>query len=517
MNQSKNQQLSLNLMSSLGVYILGLAVTFFLTPYIVEKLGADTYGFVGLSGTIIGYTGLITMAVGSMAGRFITIKVHEGDFESANKYLSSLFFVNLGLSAIFMVGYIIFAIFMPYFLDVSPKILNDVRILFLLLGLNSCLGLILGIIGIGTFIKNRLDFANIRTAFGQILNSSILIILFTFFKPRIWYYGVAGILMEIYVIVSNYYFFKNLTPELQISRSMFDVKYIKELIASGLWNVVTKLSQLLNKGFDLLLANLFISAYCMGILSLSQSIPVLILSLLGSVSNVFAPELTKLYAKHDFEGMLVEFRKALRITGLLSCLPLCVFFAYGDIFYRLWLPSENSDLLYIISCLGSMGLIFALPLEPLWPIFTITNTVKKSSISLLINSSVVFVLVLLSMLVVKDQILRLYCLAGISSTIGTIRILTFLPMYGAKCLNFNKFIFYPYILRYALNFCIILLLSFVFKNFIHMDSWSWLITGAVFTCVVGVIVSCLILLSKEDINNYYCIVKNKVRTVVFKG
>ena len=51
---SSNRQLAINTVLTTTSFALGLAVTFFLTPFIVKTLGRAAYGFIALSGTIIG-------------------------------------------------------------------------------------------------------------------------------------------------------------------------------------------------------------------------------------------------------------------------------------------------------------------------------------------------------------------------------------------------------------------------------------------------------------------------------
>ena len=57
------KQTILNMVSSFISQLLSLGISFFLTPYIVSKLGAAAYGFFGLSNNIIGYTALLTVAL----------------------------------------------------------------------------------------------------------------------------------------------------------------------------------------------------------------------------------------------------------------------------------------------------------------------------------------------------------------------------------------------------------------------------------------------------------------------
>ena len=82
--RSRNKQLAINITATVVSFVVNLGIQFFLTPFIVSSLGPAAYGFVGLSNNIITYTQLISVALHSMASRFITIKYTQGDVESAN-------------------------------------------------------------------------------------------------------------------------------------------------------------------------------------------------------------------------------------------------------------------------------------------------------------------------------------------------------------------------------------------------------------------------------------------------
>lgn len=98
-----NRQLGINLVASIVTYVVQYAISLVLTPYIVKELGVAAYGFVGLSTQIISYSSLITIALNSMAGRFISIEYYKGNIEKSNKYFSSVFFGNLIIGAIIFV------------------------------------------------------------------------------------------------------------------------------------------------------------------------------------------------------------------------------------------------------------------------------------------------------------------------------------------------------------------------------------------------------------------------------
>ena len=101
-DNSKNKALVINMISSAVAVGVHLAISFFLSPYIVAKLGVEANGFVTLASNFVGYASLISIALNSMAGRFITIKFYQDDLAEANKYYTAVTLGNYVLS-LFMV------------------------------------------------------------------------------------------------------------------------------------------------------------------------------------------------------------------------------------------------------------------------------------------------------------------------------------------------------------------------------------------------------------------------------
>lgn len=83
------KQLLVNMVASLVNFAVSVGIGLVLTPYIVRSIGAEAYGFVGLANTFVSYAQLLTIALNSVAGRFITVAYHEGDDSKANGYYSS--------------------------------------------------------------------------------------------------------------------------------------------------------------------------------------------------------------------------------------------------------------------------------------------------------------------------------------------------------------------------------------------------------------------------------------------
>lgn len=496
--RGKNKQLAINMAASLMTFVVGLGIRFFLTPYIVKTLGPEAYGFIGLSANILSYTGLITIALNSMAGRFVTIKYSAGEIEEANKYFTSVFYSNLILSGIILLASAGCVIWLEYIIQIPDHLIFEVKFLFCLLAVNNIVGLLTGIWGVATFIKNRLDLSNVRGIIGNLMNAATLVILFTFFAPHVWYIGVAGMVLTVYGAVTNRAFSKMLTPDLSVRRSFFEWHKVKELFMSGIWNLVSKLGEILGQGLDLLIANLCIGTTAMGYFALTKNVPFLILSLFQTISAVFSPVLTNLYAQGKTGELVNEFNKSIRILCFFTAIPLSMLYCYGDYFYGLWIPTEDSSKLQLLTVLGTFALPYTLPLEPLWNIFTITNKLKFSSLFMLGNNIVVFVIVMSSMFIVDSLDTRLLILASTRSLCGLIRGLVFLPMYGSYCLQLPVKTFYRTIFRSLLCTTSCVFFCYLTRSFMHADNWGMLFLAALMTLCICFVISNIIILTSND-------------------
>ena len=103
----------------------------FLTPYVVENVGAEAYGFVNLANNFVSYANLVSVALNSMAGTFITIKLHKNYEEEANKYFTSVVIANIFLAIITSTLAVFIVINLDKLINISPYLLKDVQVLWI--------------------------------------------------------------------------------------------------------------------------------------------------------------------------------------------------------------------------------------------------------------------------------------------------------------------------------------------------------------------------------------------------
>lgn len=507
-----NKQLAINMFARIIAFAAGIGTSFFLTPYIIKNVGKEAYGFVGLANNFISYIGIITAALNSMASCFITNKIHQEDYRGANGYITSVFFANVIMAIPVTVLGTIIIVYIDKIVNISPEFLPDIRVLWSLLFANFIIELITNVFGVATYAKNRLDLSSFANMGANLLKVVILILSFICFEPHVWYLGLSTLVCSLFCIFCNINYTKKLLPFTEIKKKYIDLHKIMKLISSGIWNSIGKISSILTDGLDLLIINLFVGAAAMGTVSIAKTVPTLILSFFGMLAGIFMPQLNISYAKNNFTDMRNQLLFSIKMLGMISSIPIACLYAYGDIFFSLWVPGENSILLQKLAILSAAEFPFILMLEPIWNVFTVMNKIKYSTLFLISNSIASTIITFILLFFVDDITVKMYIVVGVSSLVAIVRAWTFIPIYTSRCTKIKVWEFYRAIIKNVIVLIfgtfISILARFVFKT----DSWIKLIIICCLTATVMLVINYIVILNRNEKNMFI----NKIRRGVKK-
>lgn len=491
----QNKILVINVISNIFSFGVNMGINFLLTPYIVSTVGKEAYAFVGLANNFVSYAQIITLALNAMATRFITINLHRNNTSKANKYFTSIVLANILLALLLIIPASLVVLFIDKIINVPYNILQDIKLLWTFIFFNFLISIITSTFGIATFATNRLDLAAFKNILSNVLRACILIIAFICFKPRIWYIGLVTIICTIFMFINDFYYKRKLIPELKIKIGYFRIDIIKQLLSSGIWSVLNKLGQILSDGLDLLITNIFIDVSSMGLLALAKTVPAAIYGLLATVSSVFTPQLTIYYAQKDTDKLILEIKKAMKLSGVFTNIGVAYMIAFGYMFYSVWVPSENIGMIQTLSILTVYGYITTGSTLGLYDVFTITDNLKMNSLVTLIVGILNALIVLILLNTTNIGVLAV---AGVSTMTAIIKNVTFVPMYAAKCLSVSKKTFYPTIIRYIFSSMIIIIVCCSIGALFNTYTWGNLILGAVMCGIIGIILNYLLLFNKSE-------------------
>jgi O-antigen/teichoic acid export membrane protein len=251
----------------------------------------------------------------------------------------------------------------------------------------------------------------------------------------------------------------------------------------------------LTSGLDLLIANIFIDAKAMGILAIVKVMPGFVSTLNYTIANVFTPSLIIDYAHSDTKEIVHTISQSAKLISVICTIPLAFLFVFGEEFYRLWQPTQDAKLLFILSTITIFGRVFFSGMQPLFNVFTVVNRVKENSLVTIVNGAII---TLVTLVLVKYTDLGIYAVAGVSVFFCFLKNVLFVVPYSAKYLGLNKFAFMNTLTPSVLCTALLCVLGYVMKFFLPVDNWLHLIVAAVIFGVVGLAVSAYAVLSSSE-------------------
>ena len=494
----RKKRLLINLISNIFAFGLQLGINFIITPIITEKVGDAAYGFIGLANNFISYASIFTVIINSMASRFITLEITKGNEKRANQFYSSVFILDIVMSSIIAIVSIFIIMNLNVILDIPNGLEFDVKITFLLAFINLILSIMSTIFTIATFIKNRLDMEAVRNIIGNIVKAMFLIIVFSLFTPKIYYIPMGGILFTLVVMIANIRITKRIAPELKCSIQLYNKQCVKTLAKSGIWNSLNNLSKVLLTGLDLLIANLFVGADAMGLLSIAKTVPTTIENLLGTMANIFTPQFVVLYSKHRIRELVNNVNFSTKIIAFIMIVPIACFIVFGTEFFTLWLSSktiEEINRIQMLSILSLIPYIVSVNNYSLFILDTVTNKLRRPVVATIILSIVSTITTVMLLLTTN---LGIYAVAGVSSVYWCIKVVFFNTINAAKNLRIKWNTFFIQFLKNIFCFVLILIILIISRNYLDMNTWIAFIKSMLAVGSLGYILVFYLLFGKRE-------------------
>jgi O-antigen/teichoic acid export membrane protein len=504
---STKKQLINNLAAQITALAVQIGINFFLSSYLVKNIGSDAYGFVGLANNFVNYAQILTIAINSMAARYISISIHRKEIGNANTYFSTVLVINYIFIIIMIIPTLIFVLNLNKIINIPIDLTKDVQLLCLFAFINFYINSISNTYGISIFAKNKLNLESQRNIISYILSGTLLILIYKIFNTHVWYLTLVSVICTLYTLICNIHFKRKFIPEVKFKKKYFDIKAAIEISLSGIWNTISQVGLLLTDGFDLIICNIFISASAMGTLSIAKTVPSLFTMLVATLTSVFMPVFTINYAKRESSALNKNIKLAMDIMAVIVNVPLVCFIVLGNNFYSLWMPSLDSEQLQLLSLISCATLIINGGVNCIYNIFIVTNKLKVNTVTIVISGILNIIIV---SLLLKFSNLGIYAVAGVSTCLAIIKNLFIIIPYSAKCLNYKWYKFYPNVMKSIMSVFIGGIAGVLIKRCFILNTWMTLSVAAFIILLASLIINILIFFDKEEINVSLKYLNNKI-------
>ncbi len=478
----ENKRIARTLFVSGFAAVLLYLINFFVTRFCTEIMGIELYGFVSIAKTIVNYGSILTIALTSFAVRYIALSYHEKKYDVAGEYYSSSMVGIVVICSVLLIVAIPMVVFIDRILVIPSDSVNDVRVLFLLIMSVFILTTINSPCASSAYIKNKLDVLNIIKIVSYIIEVGALFVLFKCFNAHIWFVGIASLLSAAVIFFGNIILKNKYTPEVRFGYRFFSMNKLKDLVVHGAWNSVNQLGNVLNSGLDLIVSNLMLTGVQTGQISVAKSIGTLFSTLYITLLQPFVPELLKSYSSGNEIVFKRSVKKAMVVCGGICNIAFAGFASLGTLYYKLWLPNEDSSILYLLTVVTVFLSVTSGVLQPVYYINTLT----------LKNRGPCVVTVIGGLLNVGSMyfLLRFSDLQSLAVVATTLVIMTcinviYVPIHAANSLNYKP-LFFLRILFFNVISAIIMCFAFYIVAMITKPaSWAGLIMSACLMVPIG--------------------------------
>lgn len=376
--------------------LANVAVSFVLTPFIVDVLGSVFYGAWSLLISLTGYLGLAEVGVMVSVGRFVNFHLGRGDVADAHRVVSTaIAFFTLVCAGLLPLALTLGGNLDLLFPAMPPHVLTDGAVLLLCLVANLYLGLISSVYTILLQTKERFDLVNFvrvtalvfrAVATWMVLDAGFGLVGLAFVVLA------AGLFTMILLLLLNAYFG---------FRSVFRLEYVRlqsftQLIKFGGWATLSNANVQVVSYMDSILIAYLIGAEPLAKYAIAIMLVDYTYQLVAQAGSVIGPRLTqRVAAGHDEEVRTLVITNS-RIAALLAIPALGGVAFYGEEFMRLWMGAEfgGLGLVIVILVLARATTIVNQALGAvLWSMGLVKTVAIASAISAVVNVflSVLFV------------------------------------------------------------------------------------------------------------------------------
>jgi len=249
-------QLPRNLAANIAYFLVNIVIGIALVPFFISTLGVAAYGIIPLATSITGYVAIVVQSLNTSTSRFLTVDLQRGDYVQANRTFNTALF---GLTAVILLMVpivLLVALYAPSLFNVPTGQESGAIILFLGVFAAFLIRSWSGNFTVQLFAFNRLDLQNIVNIVNILVQTGLIVILFTIFGPNLALIGGAFLAGAIVASLVSIYFARRVCPQLRISISSFDRSRIRDLGGMGWWVIINQIGTLLFHQIGLIVVNL---------------------------------------------------------------------------------------------------------------------------------------------------------------------------------------------------------------------------------------------------------------------
>jgi len=325
--------------------IIKIIISLFLVRIIFLGISNEEYGFWALLWTIFGYSVLLDFGFGTAIQKSTSETLENGDWNSYNKLISTVFFSYVILSVgIFLVTLILAFNLERIFVFSSVESIEYYRVIFIIFGLGTTLIFPFGFFkeilrGLGEIsLRNNIDVIFL------ILNFIVIYFSVTVYSSLLCMAIGAIIIQFLTNIFMAIYVYKQI-PTLKISLSFFQKNKVKEVMCFSFFAYIVMFSNLIIFKTDQIIISIFSTVALAGFYQIISRITELFRQFSTQIHDIIGPISAALFSTSNHDKLSLVLLQSNQIVGFISTMLLVPSFLFIEELLFLWLKIDNTHVI----------------------------------------------------------------------------------------------------------------------------------------------------------------------------
>ena len=356
--QLRGRHIARNVLFNWFGTIANMAVGFFLSPFILHRLGNVAYGVWVLAISVVGYLNMLDLGMQNSVLRFVSQGHAREDHEGSSEAISAALWVRLQISGLVIVLSAGIAIIFPFLFKISPDLISDARKAVLLVGTTTAITMSVGVVGAVLSALNRYDLAN----YVVLLQTTVRVIGIVLVLRT--GHGIVAIALCEFVaaVIGNIllvWIARRLYPQLQIRLNRPKRETLRKIWSYSSYVFLTTVAVQLVYQSDNLVVGAFISTTAVTFYAIANSLCRYAFQVVGAMANTFMPAASTYEAAGDKAGLLMLYKNGTRAMLMVSLPIMITLILRGPTFIGLWMGPQYAHSSGIVLIILGVPMFFA--------------------------------------------------------------------------------------------------------------------------------------------------------------
>lgn len=331
----------LNIASNYLRFLVGMVVLFFLTPYIVSRIGVDLFGLWSLIFAVIGLFGLLDLGFATAAIKYVAELTAKRDHAGRNQVLATLFVIYslLGLFCLLLVAAL--AGSASTWFNLNEQQQHTFTLALWLLGTAVALGFPLSLFKAILIGSGRMALVNLVELLTTLGNAALIVYLL---ESGYSLLGLAistsfTMLLATLLLIPFAY---RLTPDLSLSPAHFNRGRLRELGNFSFYFFIANVAVLIILRIDPVVIKAFLPLSAVAVYAIAAKVSEYTYLLNKQFSNALMPLVSQSKGAGDIETIQRILIDGTRFLMVVAVPFIALLFFYAEDIITLWMGAEFS-------------------------------------------------------------------------------------------------------------------------------------------------------------------------------